>query len=63
LPIHLENPSAQVFYGLLQEVETSLVKKEMTYAAFRTFMDAYQAVFREKRAIAESPTPLGDKDE
>jgi TRAP transporter TAXI family solute receptor len=46
--IHLKNPTPADFYTLLQAVETSLIKKEITQESFRTFMDAYQAASREK---------------
>lgn len=46
--IQLEQPSQSDFYTLLQEVETSLIRKEITQEAFRTFMDAYQAASEAK---------------
>jgi uncharacterized protein len=44
----LQQASEQEFYSLLQEVETSLIKKEITQEAFRTFMDAYKATSETK---------------
>ncbi len=41
--IGLQQLSQAEFQALLREVETSLIKKEMTQEAFRTFMDAYKA--------------------
>lgn len=41
--INLKQPLEQEFYSLLQEVEASLIKKEITQESFRTFMDAYKA--------------------
>lgn len=41
--ISLEHASESEFYTLLQTVETSLIKKEITQESFRTFMDAYKA--------------------
>lgn len=35
-------PSRSEFQALLQAVETSLIKKEITQESFRTFMDAYR---------------------
>lgn len=39
----LQQPSQNEFYALLQAVESSLIRKEITQESFRTFMDAYQA--------------------
>jgi uncharacterized protein len=41
--INLQQPAEQELYSLLQEVETSLIKKEITQESFRTFIDAYKA--------------------
>lgn len=41
--ISLKQPSQQELQALLQQVEISLIKKEITQEAFRTFMDAYKA--------------------
>ncbi|MBD1910047.1 MULTISPECIES: hypothetical protein [unclassified Leptolyngbya] len=41
--IGLQQASESELYTLLQTVETSLIKKEMTQTSFRTFMDAYKA--------------------
>lgn len=44
--ISLKEPSQADLYALLQQVETSLIKKEITQEGFRTFMDAYRATSR-----------------
>jgi uncharacterized protein len=46
--IQIEHTSEQNLYALLQEVEASLIKKEITQEAFRTFMNAYQATSKAK---------------
>lgn len=44
--ISLEQPGQTDLDSLLQQVETSLIKQEITQEAFRTFMDAYRATAR-----------------
>lgn len=46
--IGLQQPSQAEFLSLLRQVETSLIKKEITQEAFRTFMDAYKAASETK---------------
>lgn len=46
--INLQQPSQSEFYALLQEVESSLIQKEITQEAFRTFIDAYKAAAEAK---------------
>jgi hypothetical protein len=46
--IQMKQPSEPDFYALLQEVEASLIKKEITQETFRTFMNAYQATSKAK---------------
>jgi len=46
--ISLQQPSQAEFQSLLRSVETSLIKKEITQEAFRTFMDAYKAASETK---------------
>jgi len=48
--INLQSPTRSEFYALLQEVETSLIKKEITQESFRTFMGAYQAASKSEAA-------------
>ncbi|BAU15603.1 TRAP transporter solute receptor, TAXI family [Leptolyngbya sp. NIES-3755] len=44
--ISFQEPSQSDLSALLQQVETSLIKKEITQEGFRTFMDAYRATAR-----------------
>lgn len=52
--IGLQQPSQTELSALLQEVESSLIKKEITQESFRTFMNAYKAAFeyQEKQGLS-----------
>lgn len=50
--IGLEQASPDELYALLQKVETSLIRKEITQEAFRTFMDAYQVASKAQRHLS-----------
>ncbi|MBE9010608.1 hypothetical protein IQ250_10355 [Pseudanabaenaceae cyanobacterium LEGE 13415] len=60
--ISFEEPSQSDLSTLLQQVETSLIKKEITQEGFRTFMDAYRVTARSIKIQRSEPKKISDPD-